>query len=115
MHELPIVENIIGVVCDKLKEVGSESRVTSVRLKVGKMSTAVPDCLEFYFELMKKETPLESASLEIEEVPVAAVCRHCGEEFEVSEPAFLCPTCESCDIEIIRGRELLVESMELED
>lgn len=115
MHELPIVQNIIEVVCDKLKDVDGDPRVTKVKLKVGRMSTAVPDCLTFYFEFLRKGTPLEEASLEIEEVPVAAKCRNCGQEFEVEEPAFFCPVCGSCDIQVTAGRELLIESIEVED
>ncbi len=115
MHELSIVENIVKVVCDKLEEIGADSRVSRVRLKVGKMSTAVPDCLEFYFEFLKKDTPLESASLDIVEVPVSGRCRQCGKEFEIEEPVFLCPSCSSFNIEITAGRELLVDSIDVEE
>lgn len=115
MHELSIVENIVKVVCDKLDEIDADSRVSRVRVRVGKMSTAVPDCLQFYFEFLKKDTPLESASLDIVEVPVSGRCRQCGKEFEIGEPVFLCPSCSSINIEITSGRELLVESIDVEE
>jgi hydrogenase nickel incorporation protein HypA/HybF len=115
MHELPIVENIVKVVCDKLEEMEETHRVIGVKLRVGRMSTAVPECLSFYFEFLKKGTPLEGASLEIEEVPVKAKCRHCGKEFEVEGPVFFCPKCDSSSIDVTSGRELLVESVEVED
>jgi len=115
MHELPIVENIIKVVCEKLDEMKETRRVKAVRLKVGKMSTAVPDCLSFYFEYLRKGTALEGACLEIEEIPVRAGCRNCGKEFEVEGPAFFCPDCDSSSIEITAGRELSVDSLEVED
>jgi hydrogenase nickel incorporation protein HypA/HybF len=115
MHELPIVDKIIEVVCEKLEEMDENRAVTSVRLKVGKMSSAVPDCLSFYFEFLRRGTPLEHASLDIEEVPVRAKCQPCGEEFQVDGPVFFCPVCDSSRIEIVRGRELSVDSVELED
>ena len=115
MHELSIVENIVKVVCDKLEEMGGDPRVSKVRMKVGKMSTAVPDCLQFYFEFLKKDTPLELASLDIVEVSVSGRCRQCGKEFEIGEPPFVCPFCSSFNIEITAGRELLVESIDVEE
>lgn len=114
MHELSIVESIVKVVCDELQNMGADSRVSRVRLKVGKMSTAVPDCLQFYFELLRKDTPLESASLDIVAVPVSGRCRKCGKEFEIGEPAFVCPSCSSFNIDITGGRELLIESIDVE-
>ena len=115
MHELPIVENIVRVVCEKLDEIDEKRRVRAVRLKVGKMSTAVPDCLSFYFEHLSKGTPLEGACLDIEEIPVKAECRICGKPFEVEDPVFFCPFCDSPNIEITSGRELSVESVQVED
>ncbi len=115
MHELPMVENMVKIVCEKLKESDDDPKVTKVRLKVGKMSTAVPECLELYFEFLKKGTPLESAELEIEVVPVTGRCRQCGREFEIREPVFFCSSCDSYDIEVTAGRELFVDSIEVED
>jgi hydrogenase nickel incorporation protein HypA/HybF len=115
MHELAIVENIVKVVCDKLDSVGGNLKVSKVKLKVGKMSTAVPDCLRFYFEHMRKGTPMETAVLEIDEIPVTMKCRQCGNEFKVEEPLFLCPSCQASDIEITGGRDLFIESIVVED
>jgi len=115
MHELPMAENIVKLVCSKLDEIGGNLKVTRVRLKVGKMSTAVPDCLRFYFEFLRKETPLESAVLDVEEVPVSGRCLQCELDFEMDSPVFLCPSCGSFSVEITGGRELLVESIEVED
>jgi hydrogenase nickel incorporation protein HypA/HybF len=115
MHELPIVQNIIQVVCDRLDETKETRRVTSVKLKVGKMSTAVPECLSFYFEFLREGTPLAGASLDIDEISVEGKCRSCGEQFKMVEPAFFCPACDSYSIEVTAGRELLVDSIEVED
>lgn len=115
MHELPIVQNIIQVVCDRLDETKETRRVTSVKLKVGKMSTAVPESLSFYFEFLKEGTPLARASLDIEEISVKAECRNCGKHFQMEGPAFFCPACDSHRIDVTAGRELLVYSVEVED
>jgi hydrogenase nickel incorporation protein HypA/HybF len=86
-----------------------------VKLKVGRMSTAVPECLSFYFEFLREETPLAGASLDIEEISVEAECRNCGKQFKMEEPAFFCPACDSYSIEVTAGRELFVDSVEVED
>ena len=90
-------------------------RVEKVNLKVGKLAAVVPDSLRFCFEIAAKETPLGDAVLNIEEIPVVAVCTECHQEWTIEEPVFACPECNSGAIEIISGRELDIESIEITD
>ncbi|HOK20531.1 MAG TPA: hydrogenase maturation nickel metallochaperone HypA, partial [Thermosynergistes sp.] len=87
------------------------SRVT---LKVGKLRQVVPEVMVFCFEAASKGTPVEGASLEIEEVPLASRCTRCGREWSDSESLGLCPFCGSADVDVVQGMELLLESVEVE-
>ena len=64
MHELAIAESVVATV---LERTGGR-QVSVVRLRVGRLSGVVPDALTFCFELATAGTPLEGATLEIEEV-----------------------------------------------
>lgn len=115
MHELSITQEVVRTVEDARRGAGLGLRVTAVRIKIGRLTAVVPDCLKFYYEILTKDTPLEGALVDIEIVPMKARCSACGAEFSLDEPVFLCPECGSGDTEILSGRELVVESIEVDE
>jgi hydrogenase nickel incorporation protein HypA/HybF len=92
-----------------------DRRVARVELKVGHLRQVVPDALRFAFELVAVGTPAEGAELVLEVVPAAGVCRGCGAEGELPGFPLLCAACGSAALEIVRGEELLVDALELEE
>jgi len=115
MHELSLVQGVLEQV-HSLREAGVfTGRVVIVRLKVGRLAAALPDQLTFAFDVLSEGTDLAGARLEIEEVPIRTRCRTCGAEAEVDEPLFLCASCGSPDVEILSGRELMIDSLEVQD
>jgi hydrogenase nickel incorporation protein HypA/HybF len=115
MHEVGVARSLIEAVEQRLREGGVQGRVRAVRLRLGRMSTVVPDSLRFAFEVLVKDSAIPEAKLEIEEVPVRARCRACGEGFEIGEPCFLCGKCGSPDLEVLSGTELLIDSLDVEE
>jgi hydrogenase nickel incorporation protein HypA/HybF len=110
VHELSIAESVVQVASRHAEG----RRVTKVYLKVGHLRQVVPSALAFSFELVAQGTPAEGAELEMQQVPAAGVCRDCGAESRLSAFPLVCDSCNSHDLEIIQGEELLVESLELE-
>jgi len=113
MHELALAESIIEAVKIEAKKHGT-TRVLSVAIKVGVLSDVVPDALQFGFEVLIKDTPLDGAVLKIELVSIKGNCKSCGRQFEVEEFLFVCPQCFGGDIEIIQGDELHITQIEIE-
>ena len=111
MHELSIAESIIGIA----ERHAAGRRVTKVQVKVGHLRQVVPSALAFSFELVAEGTPVEGADLELEEVPAVGLCRDCEAESQLVNFPFQCRTCGGFDLEVLRGEELLVESLELEE
>ncbi|MBZ5553635.1 MAG: hydrogenase maturation nickel metallochaperone HypA [Acidobacteriia bacterium] len=114
MHELSIAQNVIEIVQQNLPP-APHPPVRAVKMRVGEMAGVVIDSLEFCFSAIISDTPLEGARLEVERVPVVAHCRRCELHFEVEQYAFICPSCENIEIEVISGRELQVVEVELLD
>ncbi len=94
---------------------GVAGRVTVVHLKLGALTTFVAEAMTFYFDALTKGTALESARLEVEEVPVLGRCRGCGEKLTFEVLPFVCAVCGSPELEITSGRELLIDSLEVRD
>jgi hydrogenase nickel incorporation protein HypA/HybF len=87
--------------------------VRMVRLRVGQLAGVVPDALEFCFELATVGTALEGVVLEIEVSPGQAHCRTCEQDFSLDDAFLLC-RCGSADVLLRSGRELTVQSVELD-
>lgn len=115
MHEMGIAMQIIEIATSAIPPDESDVKVARVNLRVGKLAAVVADSLRFCFEIAAKETPLEDAKLGIEEIPVVARCKECAVEWTIQGPAFNCNACGSGQIEILSGRELNIESIEIAD
>jgi len=113
VHELSLIASVFDVLEEKAREHGA-ARVTKVVLKVGVMAGVVPDLLESAFDSYKKGTLAEEARLEIVRVPVRLRCPDCGGEMAREDTDFSCAACGSRRVEIVAGRELVVETIELE-
>ena len=113
MHELSLIVSAFDILEEKAREHGA-TRVTRVVLKVGVMSGVVPDLLESAFDTYKKGTLAEEARLEIVRVPVKLRCPDCGGETVREDTDFSCAVCGSRRVEIVAGRDLFVETIELE-
>lgn len=108
MHELSITQSLIDAVLDRT----GERTVTAVNLRVGPLSGVLPDAMRFCFDIASAGTPLEGASLRIDEPQGLARCRSCDDEFELADLILLCH-CGSADVEVLRGRELMLLSVEV--
>jgi hydrogenase nickel incorporation protein HypA/HybF len=115
MHELSITQEIVNTVEEARAGAGAHLIVTAVRLKIGRFTAVVPDYVRYYFEMLTENTLLAGAEVDIEILPVIARCRGCGREFEPDGPIPNCPHCGATAADIIQGRELLVDAIEVDE
>jgi hydrogenase nickel incorporation protein HypA/HybF len=113
VHELSLVTGLFEILEEKAGEAGV-GKITSVTVRVGRLSGIVPDLLKSAFDAFKKGTIASRARLCIEVIPVKVRCRACGVETSTDEPVFICRTCGAPEIEILEGRELVLEKFEAE-
>jgi hydrogenase nickel incorporation protein HypA/HybF len=114
MHEMGIALEILKITTASIPPEMEDARVTSIKLKIGKLTAVIPDSLRFCFEIAAQDTPISQARLDIQEIPVIAKCRSCNASWEIDEPSFGCSVCGSGSIDIVSGRELDIESIEVE-
>ena len=113
MHELSITQSMLDLVLGEAEKAEAES-VAKINLVIGEMTGVVGQCLQFYFDFLSKGTAAEGALLDFKVIPTTARCRHCAKKFELGEFDWTCPYCKGNNIEIIGGKELFVESIEVE-
>ncbi len=111
MHETAVVAGILGIL-ERSASAESIARITSVRIKVGRLRGLDVRQLVGAFEIMAEGTRAEGARLVIDEVAVSARCPSCEETFETKGWNLACPKCGSTEAEIVAGRELHVEDFQ---
>jgi len=111
MHELSIAKELLAIVEKTAVEHGLV-RVSGLRIVVGALGNVIPEALEFAFEVAGRGTVAEGARLEIVAVPVVVRCNGCRAETELEDFAFVCMACGSVDVDVVRGNELYLDSIE---
>ena len=112
MHELGIMQNIITSV-QQYADDNEITEIVKVIVEVGQISGVVPESLEFCFGVCAKDTVLEGSRLEIERVAAIGRCKECGEEFNLMENDFTCPSCSGVEWDVVSGRELVIKGLEV--
>ncbi|MFC1841316.1 hydrogenase maturation nickel metallochaperone HypA [Thermodesulfobacteriota bacterium] len=113
MHEMSIVHNLISIVKEEMVK-NNAARLRSVRVNIGEMSGIVPEALRTCFDIVTAKGDMKGALLKIDTLPLVGYCRKCKKDFNVIDYKFLCPECDSTDIDIISGREMNVVEIEVE-
>jgi len=115
MHELSIVSSVVDTVTESLTAYPS-ARVLEVRLRIGALASVVVDSLEFCWGIATEGTELEGSRLVVKIVPVVMHCSVCAEDVELeSLQSFRCPRCDEPCSDLRQGRELEIESFEIDD
>jgi hydrogenase nickel incorporation protein HypA/HybF len=115
MHELSIVASVVESVTESLASYPG-ARVEEVRLRVGVLAAVVVDSLEFCWGLATADTPLDGSRLVVKVVPVVMHCQACAADVELAGvQSFRCPRCDEPCSDLRQGRELEIESIEIEE
>jgi hydrogenase nickel incorporation protein HypA/HybF len=113
MHEQSIVESLLRVALEHAK--GAQAvRIVRINVVVGELSGAVDESMDFFFTFMSKNTIASEASLVFKHAPAQLHCRQCNKIFTAEKHNFQCPDCKEQQVDIVSGRELYVESLEVE-
>jgi hydrogenase nickel incorporation protein HypA/HybF len=98
---------------EELRQSHRAAGVRTVCVSVGEFSGVEADLLDTAFCQLTEGTQMEGARLSIERVPLEARCTVCEHEFPVHAFRFVCPRCEARNVRIVRGEEVMLESLTL--
>lgn len=113
MHELSIALRVIEIAREEAARSGAE-KITGVEIEVGELSGVMIDALEFAFSSVREEKGLENLRVDIHIIPAMARCRECGKYYKVKLFYETCPVCGRMNPELVKGRELKVKSVTVE-
>ncbi|MGD0662630.1 MAG: hydrogenase maturation nickel metallochaperone HypA [Syntrophorhabdales bacterium] len=113
MHELTIVESLLTVVLENAER-AQATKVLKINVVVGDLAGVVDDSVVFYFNFLSEKTIAAGARLVFTHAPARLRCRACDIIFSPEKLDFHCPTCKEQQVDVIGGRELYVDSLEVE-
>jgi len=113
MHEYSIVQSLLDQ-CEDIAKENEAKKVTKVTVKIGVMSGVEPDLLQRAFDTFKEGTMCEECEYIQYIQDVVVKCLTCGATSNVKDNEYCCPECQSIELDIVDGEELLLMQLELE-
>lgn len=115
MHEVALVQALLDEVEEQVRGSGLRGQVRRVAVVIGVLSGVVPEAFQFAFEVLAPDVLGDGCELTIRESPAFCDCQECGVCSPIHELQYCCPNCGSVSIGLRGGRELLLESLEVEE
>ncbi len=118
MHEVALAERMVRIALEAAEGHGhGHGRVTSARLLLGALGGADAETLRFAFDIAARGTRAEGCRLDVVTVPTSLRCRACGAIHVATDGGFLhpCPACQAIGFEVLHGREMQLESIDVDD
>ncbi|MGC8603939.1 MAG: hydrogenase maturation nickel metallochaperone HypA [Desulfomonilaceae bacterium] len=114
MHEMGIVQSILDIIEQQMK-IHAAKKLVRVNLEFGAMTAVMPEAIRFAFEVLTKGTLTEGAEIDINIVPIKAICFDCGQEQLLDTFTPFCPVCSNGTMTVVEGKdEMRIVSIEVE-
>ncbi len=114
MHELPVTQGILSVVLETAKKHKAQ-RINSIDLVIGDLSSIVDDSVQFYFDILSKDTLAEGAKLNFRREAAVVTCLECEHRFTATSPLSpFCPRCNSLHLQVSGGKDFYIDSIEID-
>ncbi|MEI7849568.1 MAG: hydrogenase maturation nickel metallochaperone HypA [Chloroflexota bacterium] len=113
MHELPITQSLLKIALDNASKANA-TQITALNIVMGELASMMDDSIQFYWEIIAKDTIAEKAVLNFRRVPAQLQCITCAEKYHPEEKELVCPKCGGAGAKILAGEEFLLESIDVE-
>ena len=114
MHEMSYMIRLINTADEAVSD--TPGRISSLSVEVGELTGVLPEYLEKYFPQASAGTRFEGADFTVIPIPAQALCLDCDSTFHPSrDNDYRCPSCGSINSRFLKGRELSVGEIKIED
>jgi hydrogenase nickel incorporation protein HypA/HybF len=114
MHELSLAMSVVEYLQNLAKDQGMK-RIDAVFLEVGELTHVDPRQLRESFKIASQGTVAEGSRVYVKRKLLSLKCTKCGRENKIelkdaiTDYSLKCSFCGSTDVEIDKGRELLLK------
>mgnify|MGYP005861647671 CR=1 FL=1 len=110
MHELSVTESLLEIAL-RHGQAAQAGRITDLYWVIGQLSSIIDDSVQFYWDIIAKNTLAEGARLHFRRIPAEFLCLQCNQRYSPGEDDFACPHCDSSRIKVLTGDEFYLESI----
>jgi len=103
MHEMALAQDVLKLILSK-----TDKKVSFAKIGIGASRVSHPAELLELFGVISKGTLAEGAKLELEILPIKAICGDCKVEIEPKTFRLDCEKCGSTNIQVSSGTELQI-------
>ncbi len=115
MHELPITQSILDIAI-RHGESSNAKRITHLYIVIGQLSSVIDDSVQFYWDILSKDTIAEGSQLNFDRIPAKLECNDCRNTYSLEDGTLMpCPQCDSIHVTVIEGKEFRLDSIEIEE
>ncbi|CAO3381035.1 hydrogenase maturation nickel metallochaperone HypA [Azospirillum argentinense] len=112
MHELSLCEQLLEVLEEQSRR-HAFHRVTRIKLAVGQFACVDPDALRFAFDVIRRDTLADGATVDIDQPPGLVWCEDCARERQVPTRIAPCPACGGLRLTPRGGDDLTLVELEV--
>jgi hydrogenase nickel incorporation protein HypA/HybF len=115
MHETMIAQSLLAAIAQEAAKLPNAKPVRA-RISCGKLYAINEEVLCFAFEAVSKGTPCEGVKIELDTIPLAAVCQKCGKKFDLNFEKMEqhCTHCGSDSYDVQPDAPLTLEQVQFE-
>jgi hydrogenase nickel incorporation protein HypA/HybF len=110
---MSLAEGVLQIIEDSAKE-QNFSRVKSVWLEIGQLSSVEPEAMRFCFDAVVKGSLADGAKLEIVIVDGGGQCMNCGQSVQIAAVRDACPACGGYPVNPTAGTDMRITELEVE-
>lgn len=114
MHEISIARSMIRSLEDELDD-SQQKALREIVLEVGELSCVEPILMQNAWEAVTLGTSYDRVSLHIDKIRTEVHCGVCNKNFFVHQHRYVCPDCDTPSNQIVKGNELNIRQVKLED
>ena len=122
MHEFSIASQTADKIMEAAQSKGAK-KIREIEILIGELTLLGKEQFTFWLnEILHSKGEIASdVKIDLKQVQAVIRCRECGYEGNLKakgqghfNPIFCCPSCNQADIEIKKGRECILNSVQLE-
>ena len=114
MHELSITESLLETVLRYASD-SRAKKVINIYLTIGELSSIVDISVQFFWDLVTKNTIAENSKLNFKYIKAEFICNDCTTKYLLRYQQLTCPNCDSSNISLLAGDEFILQAIDIEE
>jgi hydrogenase nickel incorporation protein HypA/HybF len=114
MHEMAATQGLLDVALTAARAAGA-ARITAIHVVIGELTSFVDDSVQFYFDVLSRDTAAAGAALRFRREAAEARCQECGRRYAVRPPLPRSCECGSLAVRVDGGDAFYVSHIDVED